>query len=862
MYSWFRSSVFSLLGRGVLFSFCFVFISYGQADLRETLDEFTGKWEGEYKIYALDGHFNRAYTAHRKYEWRNGVQRVESTYSGAGESKHFQGENSIRLGRIYSSISSHGRPVENFEGEVSKKGILWKNIHNKNRNYKERIVQTPEGVKLETEGFEVFPARGISGLVKVVGVFHRPGVVLSEEKQKDDSLAGESRTVVAERSLEQRISEKMDYLKTQTEKEETARVALLENEIKEASAEIKTLKQYLSESKETVQDFLAEKQLLEKRLEQITTDRDGLKSSLEDSRVAYQKRIDGLEAKEARIKDLEEEQAKWIVANKGLNEQVSSLRDEINSIQKTNTGLIQEKEDLQAKFLLTSNEKETALRREIEQRDIQLKEMKGMQLSLEKSKTENAALGVKVKSLSAELVELRDQVETKAELSDQAVTQMESLKAENQKLSDMLALHKNQEVSFKEDLSQWEASKAVYEGKLKQVSDERENERKDHTEELTAVKLEVKRLEEEAGGFIEEKSGLLKTIGEMKTAVAKFEQEKKNFELSSAKTAAELAAFQSNSASVEEKLREYESKLQVVVRERDLLQKEKDAIESKFFQRDKEREATEKKLVALAAQIDDLSREKAALVGEMKESQKALLAERDRLAQEEKRVEQEILRLKGDLLKVEEAAKVSATQLASLEKQKKSEANSQLKELIEEKSMLQKKVKLMEGQLRSFDQSNADLTRENERLVQRQKEYERISAGNDSLINGLRISQAEVESLKAELAELKGRSSLPVQRPASVSSGSRKGSPKINAQVISGTRSTPLRPQNEINEVISGFKIIGVNRSPRGDKIILNGQVFQVGEIVDYAREITFLRLESDVIIFGGPDKSEYRLKL
>ena len=169
----------------------------------------------------------------------------------------------------------------------------------------------------------------------------------------------------------------------------------------------------------------------------------------------------------------------------------------------------------------------------------------------------------------------------------------------------------------------------------------------------------------------------------------------------------------------------------------------------------------------------------------------------------------------------------------------------------------------MERQLRSFDQSNADLIRENQRLVERQKDYDRIGAANDSLINGLRATQAEVEALKKELAESKRRSAAPKQRStAPVKSGSRKGSSKIKAQVISGARSTPLRPQNEINEVISSFKIIGVNRSPRGDRIILNGQVFQVGEIVEYAREITFLRLESDAIIFGGPDRSEYRLKL
>jgi hypothetical protein len=866
MHPSFRTSVFSLFLGGLLFFPCLVSISYGQVDLRGTLDEFTGEWEGEYKIYALDGNFNRSYAAHRKYEWMKEVQRVESTYSGSGESKHFQGENSIRLGRIYSEISSRGRPVEKFEGEITKKGILWKNIHNNNRNYKERIVQTPEGIRLETEGFEVFHARGISGLVKVVGLFHRPGVVFSEGSQKEDPFVGEPKKVEEEKRLTKKVPEESSDRRIQGKTAEAMRAHALENEIKEASSEIKTLKQYLGESKENVQHALVDKQLLEKQLEEITVDRDNLKSSLENRDLVYQKNIDSLKATEARIRDVEEEQKEWIASNKGLNEKVNSLTEEINSIQKMNTSLVQIKESLEAKLLLVSNEKEEISRKEIERRDILLKEMEAIQLSIGKSKIENEALEAKVKSFSAELTGLQDQLKADGKPSDGMAAEIESLKVENQKLSETLASNKSKEASFKDELGKWEMSKATYEVKLKEVGDEQERNAKIHAKGLTEVRLEVERLEEENGDFTEERSYFLNTIKQLKGSATKLGQEKKSSGLSSAKIAAQLAALQSDGASVEEKVHEHESKLQIVIGERDLLQKEKTAVEEKFSQINGERAETEKKLVALDTQVAVSNREKDVLEGEMQELQKALsisLTERDGFEQKRKVLEQKILGLKGALTEAEQAALASAAQIAALEKKERFETSDELEGFTTEKALLQEKMESMERQLRSFDQSNADLIRENQRLVERQKDYDRIGAANDSLINGLRATQAEVEALKKELAESKRRSAAPTQRStAPVKSGSRKGSSKIKAQVISGARSTPLRPQNEINEVISSFKIIGVNRSPRGDKIILNGQVFQVGEIVDYAREITFLRLESDAIIFGGPDRSEYRLKL
>jgi chromosome segregation ATPase len=834
-------------------------------DLRGTLDEFTGEWEGEYKIYALDGDFNRAYPAQRKYEWKEEVQRVESTYSGAGELKHFQGENSIKLGRIYSNISSRGRPVEKFEGEITKKGILWKNIHNKNRNYKERVVQTPEGIRLETEGFEVFPARGISGLVKVVGLFHRPGVVFSEGSQKEDSILDEPKKVEEKERPAKKVSEESSHRRAQEEAAEAMKVHSLKNEIKEASSEIKALKDYLSESKENVQHALVDKQLLKKQLEEITVDRDNLKSLLENRNVVYQQNIDSLKATEARIIDVEKEQEGWIASNKDLNEQVGSLTEEVNSIQKMNTSLVQDKENLEAKLQLVSGERES-LRKEVKHKNALLEEVEAIRFSMGENNAENEALEARVKSLSAELTGLQDQLKAEGKPSDRRAAEIESLRVENQKLSEMVASYKSKEASFMDELSKWEISKATYEATLKEVGDERENDVQIHAKEISEVRLEVKRLEEEIGGLTEERSGFLNTIEQLKNLTTKLEQEKKSSELFGAKITAQLTELQSDGESIKEKVHGYESKLQVVIAERDLLLKEKSATEEKIFQMNEGRAETERKLVAFDTQVAASNREKEILEGEMQELQKALsisLTERDGFDQERKAFEQKILGLERALSEVEQAALASAAQITVLEQQGRSETRDQWEEFSTEKALLQKKIESMERQLRSFDQSNADLMRENQRLVDRQKDYDRIGAANDSLVNGLRATQAEVEVLKKELAESKRRLAAPTQRgTAPVKSGSRKGSSRINAQVISGARSTPLRPQNEINEVISSFKIIGVNRSPRGDKIILNGQVFQVGEIVDYAREITFLRLESDAIIFGGPDKAEYRLKL
>ncbi|MBL4576473.1 MAG: hypothetical protein JKY51_10325, partial [Opitutaceae bacterium] len=237
----------------------------------------------------------------------------------------------------------------------------------------------------------------------------------------------------------------------------------------------------------------------------------------------------------------------------------------------------------------------------------------------------------------------------------------------------------------------------------------------------------------------------------------------------------------------------------------------------------------------------------------LRQSSSLSLSERSRLDGEGKQLEQEIIYLKGALSRSE--------QTDALHLKEKSVADGRLKSLAGENAMLRQKADSMEMKMKAFDQSNAVLTRENKRLVAHQNEYDRMKAANDSLLNGLRSSQSEIASLKNQLTVQRKEF---VQGSSAVvrNSQTQKNRPKIKAQVITDKRSIPLRPKSEINEVISGFKIIGVNRSSRGDKIILNGNIFVAGEIVDYAREITFLRLEGNEIVFSGPDSAEYRLKL
>ncbi|MBL4576774.1 MAG: hypothetical protein JKY51_11900, partial [Opitutaceae bacterium] len=729
MHSLFRRFAFFFLMGGLL---CFANSSQGQTDLRKSLDAFTGEWEGEYKIYALDGNFLRAYKGNRKYVWKDEAQLIESTYQRVGDTKHFEGKNTIRLGRIYSSISRQGRPLEKFEGEIVKGGILWKNTHNKNRNYKEKVVQTSQGAKLEVEGFEVFPAKGISGLVKVVGVFHRPGVVFAEEEKKEAvpvvSLKTDSRN---------------QPLSIQDISQDVEQVSLLEKEMMEASAEIKLLNEKLSMSGDEARRVSADKKSLEKELAQVRKFREELKIALVARETAHQKTSDQLGARSIQLANVEKEHEKRGTANKDLNTQIDGLKSEMASLQTLNTKLLQEKKALEGQVVQVSDQKGEAVRLKSLGEENRLKEVAAVQLLLVASQSQNAKLDTEIKSFSSESSALQHKLELERKFTGEMITKIEALMVENQKLSAMIAQHENRQAGFKTDSESWETTKSSHEQQLKQVSAEKENQAKSHTQELAAIEQKVSLLEDASGEFSSEKSDLLRQIDQLKEEVVKSEKEKKSYLASSAKTAALLVALQSDDVSNEQKITEYQSRLQALERERDFLQKEKRSIEESFSQKHGQSLKAETKLGTLSMQLDRLNKENAVLkeeVNALRQSSSLSLSERSRLDGEGKQLEQEIIYLKGSLSRSE--------QTAALHLKEKSVADGRLKSLAGENAMLRQNADSMEMKMKAFDQSNAVLTRENKRLVAHQNEYDRMKAANDSLLNGLRSSQSEIASLK------------------------------------------------------------------------------------------------------------------
>jgi hypothetical protein len=179
-----------------------------EATLRAALDRMAGEWSGEVQIKAMDGFVLKTVAAARRVSWEGDTLVVESTLSDGSSEYVVVARQSIRLGRLESSVSRPSQPVDRYLGDLVGGALAWTNAEGNRRDARDQVAERAGSLLLETSSVEPIRAFGLSGLVRVEGKYRRPAPPVAAGPVETRPAAGPDPALASEveslrRSLEE-----------------------------------------------------------------------------------------------------------------------------------------------------------------------------------------------------------------------------------------------------------------------------------------------------------------------------------------------------------------------------------------------------------------------------------------------------------------------------------------------------------------------------------------------------------------------------------------------------------------------------------------------------------------------------------
>ncbi|MGH8017432.1 MAG: hypothetical protein ACREIA_03955, partial [Opitutaceae bacterium] len=325
---------------GVLASAAAIPARAASADqLHAALGAFTGEWEGEVRVHAIDGFLLKTLPAHRAYRWEGDEQIVETGFTDgdagyASVSRHY-----IELGRLHATAERKGLPPERYFGEISDGGISWTNSERNSRDYREKITTRGGNRTLEATSFEVVRLKGISGLVRLAFSFKPTASALAADSGSGaanaaltarvaelgrELSAARDAAAASERSLADRARETEDlrdrFEKLQTESDETGRRAgALEEERDNLAATVRELR-------ETAADATADS------VAEVQKERDALAGRVESAEQRVLALTAGLAGATEKLEQQAGSSARAASDNDALRAQLEKLQSERDAL--------------------------------------------------------------------------------------------------------------------------------------------------------------------------------------------------------------------------------------------------------------------------------------------------------------------------------------------------------------------------------------------------------------------------------------------------------------------------------------------------------------------------------------------------
>jgi hypothetical protein len=107
----------------------------------------------------------------------------------------------------------------------------------------------------------------------------------------------------------------------------------------------------------------------------------------------------------------------------------------------------------------------------------------------------------------------------------------------------------------------------------------------------------------------------------------------------------------------------------------------------------------------------------------------------------------------------------------------------------------------------------------------------------------------------------------PQQQPSGASASDRRP-PRRPDESQAASFSAPAAPAGNAGQnaflvqVVRGLPLNGFRRAGADSLVVINGRTYRMGQVVDTQHGLRFTRIDSDSIVFSGPDDGEYRYTL
>ena len=128
---------------------------------RAALEPFTGHWRGSFVVTTYDGETVDSLVADHRYRWEGNVQvgTFVDRYPASGRVDTLQARNYVEDGRLVCEVTQPDGTTTVHYGRVRGDAIVW---HRRTdggliESYRERVVETPNGLEYQIDGFGVYP---------------------------------------------------------------------------------------------------------------------------------------------------------------------------------------------------------------------------------------------------------------------------------------------------------------------------------------------------------------------------------------------------------------------------------------------------------------------------------------------------------------------------------------------------------------------------------------------------------------------------------------------------------------------------------------------------------------------------------
>lgn len=313
-------------------------------DLEDALDAFSGEWEGEVEVRALDGVVLKTFPMKRTYRWDENLQVVETLLTASDDEYGMQSLQSVRLGRLYSLVTRPFSSPDEYVGIVRGGVIDWTNTLRNDRDFSENISIERGVPKLEISSVEALRFSGITGVVRLHAVLRpKSGRIQLGSVSRAEVAALTARIKELEAALEQaraaastsEAAARVSPGVAETEVGElTARMRELERDREElrrkltdADRQFVRFREVVAESERRATEARRELTKVQSELEAIRVDLAGARAERDEvaSIAEWRRRLDAaLAARDEAVARLEEQAARIDT----LREETETLRTE------------------------------------------------------------------------------------------------------------------------------------------------------------------------------------------------------------------------------------------------------------------------------------------------------------------------------------------------------------------------------------------------------------------------------------------------------------------------------------------------------------------------------------------------------